>query len=420
MASAWSEWKWSDKYQCYTQWRFNERGEEEWDYRKSPEEVENLGNTLYSQPTAESSQRAQSQYQYEGGNGKEAADDNTAEKFASMTLNSYSLQNLGPSYSSQRSDYVQSGSGPPAQSSRGNITNYGTGYKKCKSKDFKFGKVFKVLWSEPRGSNGTNITSMGSQGDTFQKVRRFVIVKNFEGHCLCLPILTYEGRGTLKPGVKANDHAVIYTDKAVGPLCLENEVLDKLPIRMEPADASHKLHLASRVNYAKVYTVEHNVKVLFIGTLPRNSQAQLSFDYNLQHPPIDQIEPEAGYSMGPSGFNSGSGSNEDQQYQQMSTTADEYYTNPGSSLAGSNYTVPLPRKDLGYYHQTGSSVSESDRSPGYTHERQTAGNNYPDQDQYGIQGEQGDADRTPRRAVSPEHNPLPPTILNEETGDFPM
>jgi len=172
-------------------------------------------------------------------------------------------------------------------------------FKVHESKRFKFGKVFKIIWSEPRGTDGTDIsgddTSMSKH--TFRKFRRFVIINNFAGHSLCLPILTYSGQGTLKRGVHASDHAVIYTDKSKGPTMLPRECLTKAALRMEPENSRHKLHLASRVNYAKVYTVEHNVKVQFIGTLARNAQAQLIADYNSQHPPLPEIDPDPGYSV---------------------------------------------------------------------------------------------------------------------------
>ena len=161
-------------------------------------------------------------------------------------------------------------------------------FKVQKSKNFQFGKVFKVIWSEPQGANGTDISEDESQAQKamFRKIRRFVIVSTFPGHSLCLPILTYGGQGTLKHGVHADDHTVIYSSRKHGPTLLPGEVVRKRPLRMEPDQPSHNLHSASRVNYAKVYTVEHNVKVQFIGTLTRNAQAQIIMDYNMQHPPI--------------------------------------------------------------------------------------------------------------------------------------
>ncbi|KAH7416796.1 hypothetical protein BKA64DRAFT_701582 [Cadophora sp. MPI-SDFR-AT-0126] len=156
--------------------------------------------------------------------------------------------------------------------------------------------VFKVLWSEPKGATGTEITMRANGEDAHQKIRRFVVVINCPGHSLCIPILTYGGQGTTKRGVHAADHAIIYTSKKDGPQLMQNEVLYKEPIRMEPIDDSHKLDEASRVNYRKVYTVEHNVKVMFIGDLTKTARAQVIADYNLVHPLLTNSDPETDYT----------------------------------------------------------------------------------------------------------------------------
>jgi hypothetical protein len=174
-------------------------------------------------------------------------------------------------------------------------------FKVHSSKYFKFGEVFKVLWSEPTGSTGTEITVAKFGEKAYHKVRRFVIIESRKGHCICIPILTYGGQGTLKNGVHADDHAVIYTSKSEGPVLLKTksgrqEKLKKKAIRMNPINLSHKLDYASRVNYAKVYTVEHNVKVFFIGAIAHSSQQQLVSDYNLAHPQIPNAPPSTGRS----------------------------------------------------------------------------------------------------------------------------
>jgi hypothetical protein len=66
------------------------------------------------------------------------------------------------------------------------------GFKVHPGREFKFGKVFRILWAEPMGSHGTQITEpvhsrSQKHGEVFwHKIRRFVIVKTFNGHCLCL------------------------------------------------------------------------------------------------------------------------------------------------------------------------------------------------------------------------------------------
>jgi hypothetical protein len=158
------------------------------------------------------------------------------------------------------------------------------------SRDFYFGRIFKVLWSEPVGSSGTEITAEGPHGERyFQKVRRFLIVseKN-RGHSICIPILTYGNQGVLKRGVHPEDHAVVYSSRRDGPYVLEREkgLMSKHPIRIEVINDAQKLDPLSRLNYAKLYTVEHNVKVCFIGRVARNYERDVRHGYNEAHPPF--------------------------------------------------------------------------------------------------------------------------------------
>jgi hypothetical protein len=143
-----------------------------------------------------------------------------------------------------------------------------------------------VLWSEPTGSAVTEITERGISKTTFQKQRRFVIVDTRTGHSLCLPIMTYGRQGTLKYGVHPQDHAAIYSSGREGPLVLDNEDLGQPPIRVNVIDVSHKLDPTSRLNYAKIYTVEHNVKVYFIGKVASGFEQRFVDSYNNTHQPI--------------------------------------------------------------------------------------------------------------------------------------
>ncbi len=52
------------------------------------------------------------------------------------------------------------------------------------------------------------------------------------------------------------------------------------PIRVIPKTPRDKLEKESRINYAKIYTVEHNVKVLFIGQIAQDSQHALVADFD--------------------------------------------------------------------------------------------------------------------------------------------
>jgi hypothetical protein len=98
--------------------------------------------------------------------------------------------------------------------------------------------------------------------------------------------MTYGGQGTLKPGVHPEDHAPIYSSKHEGPQIREGEEMENVPIRVDVIDLSHKLDPMSRLNYAKLYTVEHNVKVFFIGKIAKNYEQKVVDAYNATHQPL--------------------------------------------------------------------------------------------------------------------------------------
>ncbi|CAG8972380.1 hypothetical protein HYALB_00007133 [Hymenoscyphus albidus] len=161
------------------------------------------------------------------------------------------------------------------------------GFSVLHSKNFKPGQVFKVLWSEPMGSTAsgqtevTNFEEYDTRGQTVStKIRRFIVIRSGRGHSQCVPILTYGFRGLTKPGVQVDEHAIIYTEY---PESVDGEsVIAKNAIRMVPKTPQDKLNYASRINYAKIYTIEHNIPVRFIGHIAEECQKQFSLDYEEQ------------------------------------------------------------------------------------------------------------------------------------------
>ncbi|KAI0445428.1 hypothetical protein F4803DRAFT_548160 [Xylaria telfairii] len=140
---------------------------------------------------------------------------------------------------------------------------------------FQPGEVFKILWSEPTGqvigdSPISDIRAMNDSGGQFYVgYRRFIIVSTDESHhSTCVPILTYDRRGCGKKGVRPSKHGIIY---AAGqkPKLLRNEPeLGFDPVPLEIYAEGETLARESRVNYSKLVTIEHNVKVFFIGRIP--------------------------------------------------------------------------------------------------------------------------------------------------------
>ncbi|KAI1126775.1 hypothetical protein F5Y10DRAFT_204405 [Nemania abortiva] len=142
---------------------------------------------------------------------------------------------------------------------------------------FKFqpGEVFKILWSEPQGQvpGGATISDIraidGGAGQFYVGFRRFIIVSTDESHhSTCVPILTYDRQGCGKRGVRPSKHGIIY---AMGqrPKTLRDEPdLGFDPVPLEMYAEGETLAMQSRVNYSKLVTIEHNVKVFFIGRIP--------------------------------------------------------------------------------------------------------------------------------------------------------
>jgi hypothetical protein len=90
-------------------------------------------------------------------------------------------------------------------------------------------------------------------------------------------IHTYRNRGVSKPGLLKWQHAIIYsTDEPPQPR--QDELPDLTrgelgmlgePIRVNVLSKVNHLLPMSRINFAKVYTVEHNAKVFDVGQVAK-------------------------------------------------------------------------------------------------------------------------------------------------------
>ncbi|PHH90304.1 hypothetical protein CDD83_4042 [Cordyceps sp. RAO-2017] len=151
-------------------------------------------------------------------------------------------------------------------------------YRVEHSSKFQPGEIFKVHWSEPQGSGNEHAPSVSGRQEIqnrfgtkfFVGFRRFIVIANDLGHSTCVPILTYGGKGCKKRGVKPAKHGVIYERGHKARLLDGEPKLGFAPIRVEMTEEGEKLSKESRVNYSKLVTVEHNVKVFFIGSVVAN------------------------------------------------------------------------------------------------------------------------------------------------------
>ncbi|KAF7901328.1 hypothetical protein EAF00_003549 [Botryotinia globosa] len=157
---------------------------------------------------------------------------------------------------------------------------------------WRVGRVFMMLWTEPaqpkvpvtggtRNGSHFSTTFLGQQA--YSEIRRFVVLIKGHGNSVCCPIQTYSGQGTLKPNLPAPErHTIIHTTPqspgmhsrvaSNGQLEHENLILDPIQVDSERRyESEGLLNPLSRLNYSKVYTVEHYVRVLNIGMVSSNS-----------------------------------------------------------------------------------------------------------------------------------------------------
>ncbi|KAK0118625.1 hypothetical protein ONS95_007509 [Cadophora gregata] len=273
--SLWSEWGWDDNRHLWKRYRLDSNGSYECDYSSPQEEDYSAvrNNQLANEHASySSSQQTLSSYQ--------------VAPFSSVMTNAYRRESQDKS-SDRR---------VPVHSIHITTSNPSTDYeeldKKYKihsSKAFRFGRVFKILWSEQDVNHETGgyhdsesiVQRLKSGGTVLAPIRRFLIVEQQIGHCKCLPIMTYGGKGLDKRGIHIDDHAEIYSGKR--PFYTPGEKgMTKHPVKSS-CTKGQKLDTPSLLNYAKVYTVEHNVKACFIGQIDETSERHVAGDYKDTH-----------------------------------------------------------------------------------------------------------------------------------------
>ncbi|KAK3656385.1 hypothetical protein LTR56_003087 [Elasticomyces elasticus] len=115
----------------------------------------------------------------------------------------------------------------------------------------------------------------------YSKVRRFVVVREAEHFCSALPITNYGSRGVSKVGTKKSEHSIIHTGRlppqptpGERPSRGEDGMRSRA-IRVVPDGPDNQLDAMSRLDYAKVHTIQHNIKVAPVGIVHPDSRAAL-------------------------------------------------------------------------------------------------------------------------------------------------
>ncbi|KAF7900667.1 uncharacterized protein EAF01_007969 [Botrytis porri] len=348
-STPWSTWEWSGDRKRWEACRINSRGVTEWRFENDQSTSTSSANALVPRfdDTSQLDTVSEDTTQY-------SIEQNytTDNKDVGALTDSLDSTSLVP---------VAEADPPIVAKLKPNNTstehrNFDPNYKVHVAREFGFGRVFKVLWSEPTGNarGGTMVSVRKKLGEEIHaKVRRFVVVDPRKGHCLCLPIMTYEGRATNKPGVHADEHAIIFTTSE--PMLVKHEDGSKMkyrPVKMIPDSNKHKLEAASRINYHKVYTVEYNVKVWFIGRIDPGSRRAVTECYDQAHPPLSRST--------------------------QALTPSSYPSNPAYSSSSYSYGDTMP-SSAPNYGGTGYNIdpSNSNQYGGYSTTGQPAPTQYP-------------------------------------------
>ncbi|GAO19955.1 hypothetical protein UVI_02051810 [Ustilaginoidea virens] len=85
------------------------------------------------------------------------------------------------------------------------------------------------------------------------------------------PILTYGGKACNKHGVKPAKHGIVYEHGHKPHMVSGEPKLGFPPVQATITEDGERLSKESRVNYSKLVTIEHNIRVFFIGSIMPNS-----------------------------------------------------------------------------------------------------------------------------------------------------
>ncbi|KAK2879511.1 hypothetical protein FQN49_000813 [Arthroderma sp. PD_2] len=142
---------------------------------------------------------------------------------------------------------------------------------------FTFGRVLSVFWTEPEshlqrlGDNYLPSYSDGYVERDHIKYRQMVVVKNHYGCSWCLAINTYGRRGLSKPGIDPQSHAAIYMRDTSAPTADPNRSPGLPSLIVDPYSPDDYLPPKSYINFGKIYTVDHNIKVKPVGHFSEES-----------------------------------------------------------------------------------------------------------------------------------------------------
>ncbi|KAL4986564.1 hypothetical protein BDW68DRAFT_178686 [Aspergillus falconensis] len=101
----------------------------------------------------------------------------------------------------------------------------------------------------------------------YSTMRRMVVVRRFGQYSWCFAVTTYGGRGVAKWGLDPSKHAVLYKYGTTPTVRANEPTMVKRPLPVVLATEEQPFDPMSRLNFGKIYTVEHNVMIMPIGRI---------------------------------------------------------------------------------------------------------------------------------------------------------
>ncbi|KAK5112694.1 hypothetical protein LTR85_011205 [Meristemomyces frigidus] len=147
---------------------------------------------------------------------------------------------------------------------------------------FQLGRVFGMILllrkTQSRDSSGVSTITQERYDDFIRSGVKFVVIRDGHSYCSALSISTYGNRGAAARGIILSEHGIIHTGKQPPqPLPAETpsrgeKGMCRTAVRVAMNDPGGRLPPLTRINYGKVFTIQHNVKVNYLGnTLSRST-----------------------------------------------------------------------------------------------------------------------------------------------------
>lgn len=145
----------------------------------------------------------------------------------------------------------------------------------------------------------------------FAKTRPWVVVREGPLSCQAVPVNSYGHRATGKWGIKASDHAIIYSGRVAAEPLPEEGLMQPFAIRVDADRNDEKLDPLSRVDFGRPQTIQHYAKVKSFGMVNSDSVANLVSQWrNVNLEDTRHASPEKVAERRPGGTTSSSSSSQ--------------------------------------------------------------------------------------------------------------